>query len=326
MSTLYFVPQVPVAGRYTSWWINEFEKEFKKYFDNVVILGNDIIKSFEIKRDEFNDFSNTEQEILLEIAQVEDYLDIRESINDVLFVSDLSFPGIFANVLYTKRFIGRKYAFCHATSKNKFDIFSDVRDSKFKVETGHAMMFDKIFVGSEYHKNKLNWNNIEVVRLPPPPKDLIRQTCNEKKYDVVSVSRPTHQKVQQKVEDKIEKQLNIKIEKQYFNNPDDYSDFLSQSKVLLISSREDTFNYTIMDAIKCKCIPIAPNDLCFPEILPQEYLYNNPTEASILVRRALLGKLPVPKMLCENEVNIFYDYICNMMLDRRSNIICRGNL
>jgi len=47
------------------------------------------------------------------------------------------------------------------------------------------------------------------------------------------------------------------------------------SKILLITAHEDTFGYQIVDAIINGCVPLARNDLAYPELLPKEYLYND---------------------------------------------------
>jgi len=313
MSTLYFVPQLPSEGRYTTWWLTEFVKNFDKYFDDVIILGEDMIENLTHERDDFKEFSNAKYSALLEIAQIEDYLYISESPDDVLFCTDISFPGLFSNILYTKPFCGKKFIFCHATAKNKYDYFSDIRSSKFRVETGHSMLFDKVFVGSEYHKNKLKWDNVEVVRLPPPPYDVISNQVLAKCYDMISVSRPCKQKVQLKLERKVQNLVGTKIVRKTFTNSEEYSKFLSQAKILFISSLEDTFNYTIMDAIRCGCVPVAPRSLCFPEILPDEYLYDGVIEASRVCKKILRGDLGVPRMLCHDEVENFFQNIVEYM-------------
>jgi len=313
MATIYFVPQLPTDGRYTKWWYTEFKDVFKKYFDDVVVLGGDIIEDLAHDRAHFKDFSSVHNSAVLEIAQIEDYIGINESIDDVLFCTDISFPGIFPNILFTKRFIGKKFIFCHATAKNKYDFFSDVRRPKFKVETGLSKMFDKVFVGSHYHKEKLGWNNVEVIRLPKPPNEIITNFPLPKVNNIISVSRPCVQKVNLKLEKKVERQVGSKIIRKTFTNPEEYSRFLSQSKILFISTQEDTFNYTIMDALRCGCIPVAPRALCFPEILPNEYLYDDHIEAAQICRKILIGSLPVPEMLCQDEVDNFYPNMIEIM-------------
>ena len=68
-----------------------------------------------------------------------------------------------------------------------------------------------------------------------------------------------------------------------------------------------------MDAIKCGCIPIAPNKLCFPEILHPAYLYNDGEDAFHIIKECLTGFIPVPHMLCQYAVIDFYNKICEFM-------------
>jgi len=99
-----------------------------------------------------------------------------------------------------------------------------------------------------------------------------------------------------------------------FDNWHCYSKFLSSAKVLLISTRKDTFNYTIMDAIKCKCVPLAPRSLCFPEILDDEYLYSTIEELIKKIKEVLSGELGTPKrMICHSLVDNFYQNVAFKM-------------
>jgi len=63
------------------------------------------------------------------------------------------------------------------------------------------------------------------------------------------------------------------------------------------------------------CIPIARNSLAYPELLEREYLYDNDYE--LLGKLELLTNLdtppPVPKLLCQEQMNKFYDVICEEM-------------
>ena len=69
-----------------------------------------------------------------------------------------------------------------------------------------------------------------------------------------------------------------------------------------------------MDAIICGCIPIAPNYMCFPEILPREYLYKSEKEFRDIIHRVMDGSLQAPtEMLCEYECNNFYRIVSEWM-------------
>jgi len=314
MSRMIYVPMLPVFGRYTEWWASEFEKEFKRVYGEVIVLGKDYLLNLNMNRENDETFSNINDSISLEAFQINEYLNLELRDDDVLFLSDLSFPGLFANALFHKPFPGRAFAYCHATSKNAYDYFQKSRKIKFKIETTISKLFTKIFVGSYYHARKLSWDNIEIVRLPHPPEDVIKKFPNKYRQNkVVCVGRPGIQKNNMKLEKWLEKQLGFKFKRGLFAESNAYSAFLSNSKVLFISSKADTFNYTIMDAIACGVVPISPDKLCFPEILPPAYLYKNEEEALSIITKCLSGELPVPHMLCGNEINNFFKNICSYM-------------
>ena len=46
MSRLIFVPQYPSKMRYQETWYDEFPKQFKKYFDEVIVLGGEFIEMY----------------------------------------------------------------------------------------------------------------------------------------------------------------------------------------------------------------------------------------------------------------------------------------
>jgi len=313
MQRLIFVPQYPAKMRYSEWWFSELPKHFSEYFDEVIVLGKDYFETEKARRGLAENFSPIHANIKFECAQISEYLDLELLDNDILFLADISFPGVFSSVLY-HRSCSKMFVFCHATSANSFDYYEKVRRSKFPVESSHAMLFNKVFIGSEYSAKKVGWKNVKVVTLPPPPISIIHHTeLLERRFNIVSVARPSVQKVTMKIEREVIKAYGH-IERQMFDSWFYYARFLSRSNILLITTKEDTFNYTIMDAIRCGCIPLAPNKLCFPEILPQDYLYNDTQDLIIKIGCILNGTRPVPKMLCEDKVNNFYKNVCESML------------
>ena len=139
-SRIIFVPQFPTKMRYQEWWFWKFPEEFEKAGYEVVRLGNENSRGFcpnyGYKIGSKN-FSPIKSSIAFEMNQIQEYMDLKLRDDDILFLADLSFPGMFANVLHHKRPMG-VYAFCHATSLNDFDYFQKVRHSKFQVERGQA--------------------------------------------------------------------------------------------------------------------------------------------------------------------------------------------
>ena len=86
---------------------------------------------------------------------------------------------------------------------------------------------------------------------------------------------------------------------------------MSQSKVLFISSFEDTFNYSALEAINNNCCVVAPERCSFPELLPKEFLYNKKTMAIEIIHSILDGELECPKELLNQELvdNFFKNLI-----------------
>jgi len=320
MSRLIFVPQYPASMRYQSWWITEFPKQFKKYYDEVVILGDNYIKGIQEYLNHEADsidkemFSPIEVAIEFEIKQINEYMNMKLQPDDTLFLADISFPGIFCSVLYHKP-CANMFAYSHAGPLNEGDYFAKQRDSKFSVESGHSKLFNKVFFGSRYAASLPKWENAKVVALPDVPKDLIYSSSarlDTKKYNIVSVCRPTPQKFDEEVEKQVSAVFG-NIIRMTFNSWNLYSNFLANSKILFISSKADTFNYTILDAIRCNCIPVAPRRLCFPEILPDEYLYEDAGEACFIINKILNKVLDVPEIKCKDLVDNFYKNICETM-------------
>ncbi len=311
MLRIIYVPQLPIAMRYPEWHISEFEKQFCKHFDSVITLGKKSLERFSVRhfRDQTGDFSSTHFAVWFEAEQIKEYMQLKLQGDDILYLADLSFPGFFTNVLYHKR-PKKCFAFCHATSKNRYDYFQPVRKSKFVVEYAHSKMFDKVFVATTYHKLKLGrrWENVVVTSLPNPP---FKTYKLEKTRNIISVARPSLQKVNKKLEKDIERKFG-KIWRETFNHWNDYYIYISGSRVMLISAKEETYGYQVIDAVLNNCVPIAPNKFSYQEILPREYLYNNKNELYEIVSKALNRRLVVPQLL-NQYVNDFWTKIITTM-------------
>ena len=310
MSRLIYVPQFPSYLRYQEFWYTEFSNQFKKYFDEVIVLGesyNNIVKD---TKSEKHMFSPIQQSIILESTQINEFYNIKiNQNNDILFVSDLSFSGVFPNILHHTK-IKQSYCYCHGTSKNNYDYFQPVRKSKWLVESGHAKLFKKVFVGSNYHKQKLGWKNIKVIGVPIPPFKTFQLS---KKYDIISVSRPSVQKVNKSLEEKIEKDFG-KIIRKETNSWEDYYKFLSEAKIVLLSGKEETFGYQVLESIMNHSIPLAPNKFSYPELLEKEYLYSDYEDLKFKIWKSLNGQLLPPIKLRNQElVDNFYNNLIKEM-------------
>jgi len=299
---IIFVPQLPVKLRYSEWWINEFEKEFKKHYDDVIVLGKNILTHLNDKSNDTSLFAPINESIKFEQFQINEFLDLDISPEDTLFLSDISFPGFFTNVLHHKR-IKNAYAFCHGTSKNAYDYFQNNRDSKWLIESGHSKIFKKVFVATNYHKEKLRWKNIKVVGVPEPPFEKFNEV---KENNIISVNRNNIQKRNKGLEKCVEQQFG-KIIRQKFDTWKEYYQFISKSKILLITTKEETFGYSALESIKNNCIPLAPNKFSYPELIPKRFLYNSKQELIEKIEYYLNEKnWYVPKLINQELIDNFY--------------------
>ena len=310
---IIFVPQYPTPMRYQEWWFTKLPDEFEKAGFEVVTLGKYSITATE--QANLAMFSPIKTAIQFETCQIKQYMELDLRDDDILFLADLSFPGLFGNVLFHKR-PKKCFAFCHATSLNYLDYFEKDRINKFPIEQAYSRLMDKVFVGSYYHKDKLNWNNTVVTYLPYPP---FNTFLDHKEYDIVSASRPNNQKVDAGLEFRIEEACKTTIMRKYFDTWEDYYKHLAKAKILLITSFEDTFGYQIVDAVLNGCIPLAPARCAYPEILPGEYIYHDEQHLMQKIDYILNSgdNVPVPKLCCDKEMRNFYKTIVQNIKEER---------
>ncbi|OQA65514.1 MAG: hypothetical protein BWY36_00978 [Candidatus Diapherotrites archaeon ADurb.Bin253] len=131
----------------------------------------------------------------------------------------------------------------------------------------------------------------------------------EKKYNIISVARPSYQKVNQEIEERVEREFG-KIVRKECNTWEEYYKFVSSGRVLLMSSREETYGYQVVDAILNNTIPLAPNAFSYPELLPKRCLYNNFDELKNLLYSYLLESpegYRVPDLGTKADANCFYE-------------------
>jgi hypothetical protein len=308
MSRLILIPQYPAKLRYQEWWHRKFPIELSGYFDEVVSISGydkDIVDAEMADAGEFSSASNA---IKWELNQIHKYMEMVIHEDDKILLNDLSFPGLFANVLFHKRPGNDNiFAICHATSKNEYDLFSLDVVPKYGVEESVAKLFTKIFVATEYHKNKLGWDNIEVIPFPLPTVN--KYTNNPRRNLICSVARDTFQKRTKHIEDSVEKYFGTTIVRRDSKSWEEYYDLLQTSKILIITSKEETYGYQVIEAVMNGCIPVAPYDYSYPELLPKKCLYRNFRELISIIDKIIKGEITLPNLKVYDQAEKFYNNI-----------------
>lgn len=321
------VPQMRVKLRYQEWWPLEMRYQLQERGLEVITLGDDTVHV-----PEAGSFSLREEAVAFEMGQMEEFLSMKLEDDDVLFHCDLSFPGIFHSVLAHRR-PKRALAFVHATALNAYDLFENIRAQKVALEIGSSAFYDRLLVATAYHQEKLIpyalGAQVPVVcmaGLPNPPDSILPPrkpgTWNAR-YTFASVARPTLQKVDQGVENRIREISGRAIVRQAVAKEwADYYHFLDDCKFLVITAREETYGYQVVDALLRGCIPIAPRAFSYPELLPDRLLYRadgsarGRAEAILsIASRIEVEKLkggwtdPMGELRCADTVSKFWDFL-----------------
>lgn len=322
---LILVPQYPAGLRYQEWWYTEFPHSLSPWFSEVVLLGDgpgvQDVASSTVK----GSFAPLQHAIDFELHQINEYMDMELRKGDTLLLLDISYPGFFSNVLHHKR-PDYCFAFCHASARNAYDYFKETRVSKWAQERGAARLFDKVFVASEYHKRKLGWDNVVNLKaLPNPPKDLYTVSSQPgifaKPFDIISVARKSVQKRTEALEHRVLSELQrrlgreVRIHCPKARNWQQYYAALREASILLVTSKEETYGYQIVDAVLCGCFPLAPKAFSYPELLSSQHLYSNEKELVDRLEKLLKkGTIPNSKLKNGNQIVSFYENLAKEML------------
>lgn len=152
---VWIIPLEPFPGRYTEQWYRSIPKEFsKENFDVEVIDG--VALTDEIDVGSFLPMNSTVHYKSTQMAKISELFQnkiIKDT--DIFWIADLEFWGIEAIRLMSQmnNISVKIYAFLHAASYTKEDAFEVAAPYQQFTEVGWIAICDKVFVGSNYHKN-----------------------------------------------------------------------------------------------------------------------------------------------------------------------------
>lgn len=294
---IYFIPLEELEERYTKLMNDEMRKHIKS---SHFIYPK--WKTKPIKKGEFLDVERTIEFKAKQLWLISNLFQKGKVKNgDWFFFADIFFPGI-ESVRYMADLQGidiKIAAFNHAGRADKWDFVQKLGRWADRAERAYHAVCDIIFVGSKFHKENIRryfgvsdtkikvtgcvWNSKEAFKLYPQ--------IDEKEDIVIWPHRPTVEKGISKLIEiannmpekqfiitsssnrKIDFELPSNIE--YINNltKQEYYKYLSKSKYYLSTARQETFGYTLREALLYNCRIVVPNDLCYPEQLPNECLF-----------------------------------------------------
>jgi glycosyltransferase involved in cell wall biosynthesis len=259
----------------------------------------------EIKRGQFLDIVNTCKFKAAQLQMVADLFNEGKVENgDAFLIGDIFFPGI-EMIKYMSELLGldvKVFGINYAGRADKTDFVQQLSYWADASEAGYHFICDGIFVGSSDHANNVvdhfNLNPVTVYRtglvwdleyMNQFPKggekedfviwphrfskekgidELVEFAKNTKKKIIITSSGPA----------KDLGNLPKNIEYRHSLTKAEYFDLMRRAKWYLSTAYQETFGYTIQEAIYFGCEILVPNRACCPEMVPAKNVYNSVDE------------------------------------------------
>ena len=222
--------------------------------------------------------------------------------NDKFLFADIFFPGI-ESLRYMADLQNIKieiYGFNYAGRADQTDFVRTLGTWADSSEKGYHEICDKIFVGSNDHrKNVMNyfhilnesvvttgyiWDTEHALDTYYNPSEIKQdyviwphRICPEKGLgDLLLYAELTDKQIViTSSGNKVNINLPKNIEYIYGLTKKEYYEIMSKAKWYLSTAYQETFGYTIQEAILYRCNILVPNRACMPEMVLLKNLYNN---------------------------------------------------
>lgn len=271
------IPIEKYEERYTEQWSRWFPDSYKELGLSFIDIQGDTLTD-KILNGQVLDYYGTNYFKFSQLMKLIEMIRNNEiTDSDILFFHDLWFPGIEA-LQYIRNMSGKKFAIwgiLHAGTwdNNDFTYKSGMRNWAKYLEMSWLQFFDRVFVGSNYHKelilkkNKGIKTEIIVSGLPFKASEVARKS--EKENIVVFPHRLDSEK-QPQLFDRMKKILEKKYPDWKFVKTKDitktkeaYFQLLGKAKIAVSFAKQETFGYAMLESVANGCIPIVPNDLSY---------------------------------------------------------------
>ncbi|MEM1044243.1 MAG: hypothetical protein AAGI91_16670 [Bacteroidota bacterium] len=249
---------------------------------------------------------------------------------DVLLFHTLWFSGL-DSLLYIRKAAGidfRITGVLHAGAYDPWDFRTRLHmdDWARPVEKGWFLGVDRIFVASNFHKKLIisyvgiPSEKIFVTRLPFYSAEVAAATSAVKKEPKIAYP---HRLVPEKTPETIDVLLrefgkeSVVVTRQLTRTRQEYYDLLATCAVTVSNSRQETFGYSMLEAAALGSTPVVPRRLCYPEMYPEEFLFNDEDDMINKVAKFIEKPMdPRPHLLdlfreCEKSIDRMVDLALN---------------
>jgi len=155
---MLLIPIEPLTERYTEQWYEQFPVEFKRGGFDVTVIDGKPLQDNTINVGAFLDINSTihyKCSQLMQLAALFDSGSVQSG--TVIFFSDIEFWGVESVRLMAQmnKVEVKLFGFLHAASYTRGDAFEIAAPYQQYTELGWFAAFDKVFVGSHYHRKAI---------------------------------------------------------------------------------------------------------------------------------------------------------------------------
>jgi hypothetical protein len=314
---LYYLPLENIDMRYTTHLDRDFRNYLSKFMvGNYHIIEADISNTNEIVTGSFLDAGLTirsKSKQIYALAKLYESGIIKD--NDVVFTTDLWFPGI-ESIAYLNYFYNKKVKLKGVIHAGSFTDTDFVRDMERWAKNFEDMIFDisdTIFVASNFisfdilKKRMIQPNKIIVSGLPLDFITMDKYKKDNKKEDIIVFNGRNVDEKQPWLFDQLKE---IMPQYVYVNthklklSKESYYNLLSKSKVVVSFALQENFGYGIQEAVYLGCIPILPDRLVYKEQFSNTYRYKTFLDCIEKIQSAMNGDIisPIKKINNNNEI------------------------
>ena len=299
MNKIFAVPLEIFEERYTKQWSSWFVREFNNMnLDFEMVVGECLTSK--IETGSFLDICGTNYYKASQLMLLTKYLyekKIQEG--DCIFFFDLWFPGI-EMLQYIRQGMDINFKICgilHAGTYDPYDFLSKQGMGVWgkQIEESWFSFIDKIFVATQFHKQLIldkracENKKIVVTGLPIYFNEIKGSNINQKDDIVVFPHRLDPEKNPQefdKLKNRFPKWDFVKT-KQICQTKEEYYDLLSQSKIVVSFSDQETWGIAQQEAVANKCFPVVPNRLSYVEMYPKIFRYDSFLECCEIIQKIM---------------------------------------